>query len=114
MKMFIGCAMVAVSGTCAAADDISRIVSEISPERIERTIKRLAAFGTRHTLSETESDSRGIGAARRWIKAELDGCARDTPLQVALDPHDLGPSARVPAPGVKLVNVVATLPGTQP
>jgi hypothetical protein len=114
MKMLIGCAMVAVSGTCAAADDISRIVSEISPERIERTIKRLAAFGTRHTLSETESDSRGIGAARRWIKAELDGCARDTPLQVALDPHDLGPSARVPPPGVKLVNVVATLPGTQP
>ena len=114
MKMLIGCAMVAVSQACAAAEDISRIVAEISPARIERTIKRLAAFGTRHTLSETESDSRGIGAARRWIKAELETCARDTPLQVAFDEHTLGPSARVPAPGVKLVNVVATLPGAQP
>ena len=94
--------------------EIAKIVSEVSADRIERTIKRLAAFGTRHTLSETESDTRGIGAARRWIKAELEQCGRGTPLEVSFDEHDLGPSARVPAPGVKLVNVVARLPGSQP
>ena len=30
-------------------------------------ITALANFGTRHTLSDTLSESRGIGAARRWI-----------------------------------------------
>ena len=30
------------------------------------------SFGTRHTLSETASETRGIGAARRWIKAEFE------------------------------------------
>ena len=93
--------------------EIAKIVAEVSPQRIERTIRRLAAFGTRHTLSETASDTRGVGAARRWIKAQLDECAKDTPLEVAFDEHDLGPSARVPAPGVKVVNVVATLRGSQ-
>src|SRR3546814_9164108 len=43
-----------------------------SPARIEADIRTLVGFGTRHTLSETESETRGIGAARRWIKAEFD------------------------------------------
>ena len=32
----------------------------------------LAGFGTRNTFSDTLSTTRGIGAARRWIKAEFD------------------------------------------
>ena len=55
------------------ADDKQQLLHAIavapSPENIERDIAKLVSFGTRHTLSETESDSRGIGAARRWIKA---------------------------------------------
>lgn len=43
-----------------------------SAARLERDIRILAGFGTRHTLSDTLSDTRGIGAARRWIKAEFD------------------------------------------
>ena len=105
-------AMVTVSLGCAA-NEVEQVVSEISPDRIERRIKRLAAFGTRHTLSDTTSATRGIGAARAWIKAELEECGRGTPLQVAFDAHDVGPSARVPAPGARVVNVVATLPGSQ-
>jgi len=53
---------------------IVRIVDEISPQRIEATIRKLVSFGTRNSLSETQSDVRGIGAARRWIKAELERC----------------------------------------
>ena len=113
MRMLLGVGMLAVSWTCAAADEAARVVSEISQARIERTIQRLAAFGTRHTLSDTTSETRGIGAARRWIKAELEACAKDTPLQVAFDEHDVGPGTRVPAPGARIVNVVATLPGSQ-
>ncbi|MGK0371370.1 MAG: hypothetical protein ACJAW1_001613, partial [Glaciecola sp.] len=48
------------------------IAGAMSAKRIEQDIQTLVSFGTRHTLSETESDTRGIGAARRWIKAEFD------------------------------------------
>ena len=46
------------------------IANRVSSENIKKDITTLVNFGTRHTLSETESDIRGIGAARRWIKAE--------------------------------------------
>lgn len=48
------------------------IAKATSAERIESDITTLVNFGTRHTLSETKSDTRGIGAARRWIKSEFD------------------------------------------
>ena len=48
------------------------IAKNVSAENIEKDITTLVNFGTRHTLSETESDTRGIGAARRWIKSEFD------------------------------------------
>ncbi|GAB5521847.1 MAG: M20/M25/M40 family metallo-hydrolase [Rhodothermales bacterium] len=43
-----------------------------SAERLEADIRTLANFGTRNTMSDTVSTARGIGAARRWIKAEFD------------------------------------------
>ena len=48
--------------------EIFSIISKLSEERIKNDIITLANFGTRHTLSDTVSDTRGIGAARRWIK----------------------------------------------
>jgi hypothetical protein len=48
------------------------IVKDISAKNIEKDITKLVSFGTRHTLSETQSSTRGIGAARRWIKAEFE------------------------------------------
>src|SRR5690606_2628942 len=51
---------------------IFEIVAAASPERIEADITKLVSFGTRNTFSDTTSDTRGIGAARRWIKAEFD------------------------------------------
>lgn len=53
-------------------DELHVIGTTASPERLETDIRMLADFGTRHTLSDTVSDSRGIGAARRWIKTEFD------------------------------------------
>jgi len=44
------------------------IIDSISENRIESDIKKLVSFGTRHTLSDTLSNTTGIGAARRWIK----------------------------------------------
>jgi len=51
---------------------IHEIVASASAARIEADIRVLAGFGTRNTFSDTLSETRGIGAARRWIKAEFD------------------------------------------
>ena len=88
-------------------------VADVSADRIEADIRKLVDFGTRHTLSETESDTRGIGAARRWIEAEFnrisDGCK--VPLEVITVSGMEGGFGRIPEP-VEIVNVVAIQRGT--
>src|SRR6185503_10952800 len=93
---------------------IQKIVREISAANIEATIRKLVSFHTRHSLSETESDTQGIGAARRWIKSEFDRYSRESGgrLQVEFDEFTQQPVARVPKP-TQIVNVVATLRGMQ-
>jgi Peptidase family M28 len=94
---------------------VEAILAEISPARIEATIRKLASFGTRHTLSDPDNPTRGIGAARRWIKAELESYSRDSGGRLIVEEDSfLQPVApRVPRPTI-LVNLVATLPGDQP
>ena len=53
------------------------IIEAVSADRIEKDITTLVSFGTRHTLSDTISQTRGIGAARRWIKSEFDKISSD-------------------------------------
>jgi Zn-dependent M28 family amino/carboxypeptidase len=110
-----------LAATCAAqaADpdinkrqaDIDAIVREISPKRMHDYVEKLVSFGTRHTMSDTKSDTRGIGAARRWIKSELERCGAGR-LEVAFDSHVHPVMARLSVP-TEIVNVIATLPGTQ-
>lgn len=108
--------LLALSATAEPRRDaqIESIVREISPQRIEATIRKLASFHTRHTMSETQSDTRGIGAARRWIKSELERCsaAAGGRLEVAFDSYIQQPDRRIPKT-TEIVDVVATLPGTQ-
>ena len=94
---------------------VDAMVNAIQPASIEARIRKLVSFRTRHTLSRTDSESVGIGAARRWIKSELDACSRAAGgrLRVELDSFIQPPARRVPQP-VEIVNIVATLPGTQP
>lgn len=89
------------------------IVAAVSVSRVEADIRRLAAFGTRHTLSDTLSDTRGIGAARRWIKAEFEaiseacgGC-----LEVSYQTSLVMGAARIPDT-TAIVNVLAIQRGT--
>jgi Peptidase family M28 len=93
---------------------VEAILAEISPERIEATIRKLASFGTRHTLSDPDNPTRGIGAARRWIKGELESYARESGgrLIVEEDAFLQPAGGRVSKP-TTLVNLVATLPGDQ-
>lgn len=53
------------------------IIDSVSVDRIEADVRTLAGFGTRHTLSDTTSDTRGIGAARRWIKDEFESISAE-------------------------------------
>ncbi|CAA9348302.1 MAG: Leucine aminopeptidase-related protein, partial [uncultured Gemmatimonadaceae bacterium] len=56
---------------------VHAVVAAVSPARMERDIRALVAFGTRHTMSDTLSRTRGIGAARRWLFAEFQRISRD-------------------------------------
>jgi hypothetical protein len=109
-----GLASAAEPKVSARQPQIDAIVREISPQRIQGYIDKLVSFGTRHTMSDTVSETRGIGAARRWIKSELERCgaASGGRLQVAFDGH-LHPVDRRLSKPTEIVNVVATLPGTQ-
>jgi len=48
-----------------------------SSQRIEQDVIKLVGFDTRHSLSDTESETTGIGAARRWIRAEFETISKD-------------------------------------
>lgn len=99
----------------AGQAQIHRILADISPRRIESRIRKLAGFGTRHTMSDTASEVRGIGAARRWIMGELERCNAESGdrLKLAYDSYMQIPTASLPK-GTEIVNVVATLEGEQP
>jgi hypothetical protein len=87
---------------------IQKLVASISEERLSTLVQKLAGFGTRHTLSDAESTTRGIGAARQWIFDEL---TRSSPkLQVSFDTHRLARQGRITR-NVDIRNVLAILPG---
>ncbi len=98
----------------ATAALIARMSAEISAARIEKNIRKLVSFETRNSLSDTKSETRGIGAARRWIKSELERCAKDNGgrMKVEFDENIAQQAVRIPQP-TAIVNVVATLVGTQ-
>lgn len=91
---------------------IYEIIEAASPERVEADIRTLAGFGTRNTMSDTLSDERGIGAARRWIKAEFDGISAECGgcLEVFYLER-IVEGGRIPEP-TNVVNVIALLRGT--
>jgi hypothetical protein len=100
-------------GRPAADPELRAILREIDPDRIEATIRRLVAFGTRHTLSAQDDPVRGIGAARDWLFAELQryAAASDGRMTVELDSFIQPVSNRIPVP-TRVTNVVATLRGS--
>ena len=117
----IACAFASSASAAPAAPDtqrkqpqIKQILADISTQRIEAYVRKLVSFKTRHTMSDTVSETSGIGAARRWIKAEFERCGAQAGgrLQVSYDSHMAPVSARISRP-TEVVNVVATLPGSQ-
>lgn len=94
---------------------IHDIIKEISGDRIQKDIEKLVSFGTRHTLSDTTSQTRGIGAARRWIKSEFDAISTSCNNCLDVSFHKgmvkAGESRRIPD-DTWIVNVLAIKKGT--
>ena len=92
------------------------IIENISAKNIKKDITTLANFGTRHTLSDTISNTRGIGAARRWIKQEFDNisnnCNDCLDVFYQKDLVKKGTNKRI-TKDVWVVNVVAIQKGTK-
>lgn len=88
-------------------------LSRISADTIHRTDSMLVSFGTRHTMSDTVSDTRGIGAARRWIHSTLSRYARDCGgcLRIEYDTATVVVEGHPDKPAIMNVNVLAWLPG---
>ncbi|WP_034891887.1 M28 family metallopeptidase [Gillisia sp. Hel_I_29] len=92
------------------------IINNVSSQRIEKDIRTLAGFGTRNTFSDTVSNTRGIGAARRFIKSEFDNISKDCSncLDVKYQRDLVKPSDgdRIPMEAY-ITNVVAIQKGTK-
>lgn len=91
---------------------LKEVAAQVSPQRQRATIEKLVSFGTRHAGSDTKSDKRGVGAARRWIASEFNSISKDcggrlkveTPAQVMTAPRLAGPT--------EIMDVLGVLPGT--
>tara|TARA_R110002073_G_scaffold12444_13_gene55038 strand:- start:2008 stop:3360 length:1353 start_codon:yes stop_codon:yes gene_type:complete len=113
-KWLFGTLLLSTHGFSQADSELLHQLAEApSAERIELDIQKLVSFGTRHTLSDTRSEVRGIGAARRWIEAEFNRIAEacDGCLQVYTQSQVFSEQPRIPN-ATEVVNVVAILPGT--
>jgi hypothetical protein len=97
-------AMPAVPREQPALHALARAPSEAE---LRATITRLVGFGTRHTLSDTKSDSRGIGAARRWVKSRFEAISRACGGCIeVVTPSRMFTGKRIPAP-TEVMDVVA-------
>lgn len=95
---------------------IKDMVSEVSSSNIESIVKQLVAFETRHSMSDTLSPKTGIGAARNWIKSELELYSRNSGgrLKVEFDTFVQAADGRRIAIPTIMKNVLGILPGTDP
>jgi len=71
-RFFIVAFLCFLISTAQTKNVLYDIIDNTSSKRLENDIRKLADFGTRHTLSDTLSETRGIGAARRWIKSQFE------------------------------------------
>ncbi|MEO5904426.1 MAG: M28 family peptidase, partial [Gemmatimonadaceae bacterium] len=92
---------------------LASLLAEISASQIRETDSALVTFGTRHTMADTLSAKRGIGAARHFLFDKLreyskacGGC-----LRVEYDPGMVEVTRHPRKPMVNVVNILAWLPG---
>ncbi|HZW62197.1 MAG TPA: M28 family metallopeptidase [Flavobacteriaceae bacterium] len=115
--LFLLLAIFSVNATFAQKHNLLySIIDSVSASRIKKDIKTLTDFGTRNTFSDTLSNTRGIGAARRWIKQELEtisaNCGNCLDVFYQKDFVTQEGNSRVPH-DAWVVNVIAIQRGTK-
>ncbi|MBK9387603.1 MAG: M28 family peptidase [Planctomycetes bacterium] len=121
--------VVAQEPSADPASALRRGLASISETELRATVEALVVCGTRNTYSEAEEGPRGVGAARRWLRAKLEACAATSGGRMQVEEQWLElarPRARrrggdgggadassreMPAP--RGANVIATLRGTR-
>ncbi len=110
----LGAAVTAAAFAAAPAEQpiLREIAHSPDPVRLQATVQALVGFGTRHTLSDTASPRRGIGAARRWAQSRFAEIGRGCGgCLTIVTPSQTVTGERVPKPA-EIVDVVAIQKGT--
>jgi hypothetical protein len=91
---------------------LGEIAQAMDPAQLQSTLTTLVGFGTRNTLSDTKSNKRGIGAARRWVQSRFEQMSKDCGgcLEV-ITPSQVFTGERTPKDGVEVMDVVAIQKG---
>lgn len=89
--------------------ELADIAASVSEDSLRAHIGKMVSFGTRHTLSDQTSDTRGIGAARRWVESEFrqmsancGGCLEVVTVQETVTAPPRVPTATVIADAVAI------------
>lgn len=106
-------ALPAASSSATVKSQLAAVSSQVSETSLRGYIERMVSFGTRHTLSDTTSNTRGIGAARRWVESEFKSmsAACGNCLEVIMVQDTITAPPRVPNPTL-IANAVAIQRGT--
>lgn len=97
-------------------EKITSMISQISAENLEKYVRKLVSFDTRHSLSTRTNQEKGIGAACNWVKSQFESFAKvsDGRLIVKLDSFYVEPDGRRITRKVLMTNPMAILKGTDP
>ncbi|MEO8779941.1 MAG: M20/M25/M40 family metallo-hydrolase [Rhodanobacter sp.] len=116
LLLFVSTAAIAAAAALPAAPreqpSLHALADAPSQVELRMTITRLIGFGTRHTMSDTKSDSRGIGAARRWVKSRFESISKDCGGCIeVITPSQTFTGKRLPTP-TEVMDVVAIKRGS--
>ncbi|MGH8153843.1 MAG: M28 family peptidase [Rhodanobacteraceae bacterium] len=119
MSAFVAGTLVAATAVAAPPPlnthaELHAIAGAVKASNLHATDVALVGFGTRHTLSTTTSDTRGIGAARRWVAAQFEAISKgcDGCLEI-VKPAQAFTGPRMPKAGAEVMDVVAIQRGNR-
>ena len=94
--------------------DIEKMVKAVNQDSLKSYITKMVSFGTRNTLSDVKSKTKGIGAARNWVLSKFNEFAKysNGNLTAYLDTITLKPDGKRVDQPTLLGNAVAVLKGT--
>lgn len=96
--------------------DIESMVKSVNKDSLKQYISTMVNFGTRSTLSDIKSKTKGIGAARNWVVTKFNQFAKqsDGKLTAFLDTTTFQPDGKRIDKATLLGNAVAILKGIDP